>query len=108
MKSLKRIFIFSTAVLLNSCTIEKRVHMPGYHIEWNHSKGNVSQNKQQDKDLILTEEQQQSALQENYTAEEQVVLKSVELEKTDETITQNITITPEISNVISSHLSKTF
>jgi hypothetical protein len=104
MKSLKTIsiFLFSIALLLNSCTVEKRVHMPGYHIEWNHSKGNVSQNKSQSEDRITTEEQHQTAFQEDNAAEEQVILKSVQSENNVEPTPQNVTITPEISSTLSS------
>jgi hypothetical protein len=29
------LFIFSTLILLGACTIEKRLHNPGYNIQWN-------------------------------------------------------------------------
>jgi len=37
--------IFSVVLLLMSCSIEKRVHMPGYHISWNKTDIPVSKNK---------------------------------------------------------------
>jgi TM2 domain-containing membrane protein YozV len=38
MKSFLRLSTFTVVlgVIFNSCTVEKRVHMSGYHIEWNH------------------------------------------------------------------------
>lgn len=36
MKTIKQLSLLGLAILLilNSCTIEKRVHLPGYHVEW--------------------------------------------------------------------------
>lgn len=46
-------FILASCVLIiQSCTIQKRQHLPGYHIEWNsrhaHSEGNFSENTQRE------------------------------------------------------------
>jgi TM2 domain-containing membrane protein YozV len=40
MRTLKQLFLVgaAAALLTSSCTMEKRVYMPGYHIEWNNSK----------------------------------------------------------------------
>jgi hypothetical protein len=40
MKNLKNQLFFGLALMLvlSSCTIEKRMYMPGYHVEWNKSK----------------------------------------------------------------------
>jgi TM2 domain len=42
MKSLRQFFFtgLAIALFLSSCTMEKRVYMSGYHIEWNKSKHN--------------------------------------------------------------------
>jgi hypothetical protein len=34
--------ILTAMILLASCTIEKRVYRPGYHIEWHHSKKSIA------------------------------------------------------------------
>ena len=43
-------FLFAFAlVALASCSVEKRVYQPGYHIEWNHyAKQDVEQDQFQD------------------------------------------------------------
>lgn len=39
MKVIKlNIFFIILLLVFNSCSIQKRVHLPGYHIEWNHTK----------------------------------------------------------------------
>ncbi len=42
MKSIKQLLFtgLATMLILSSCTMEKRVYMSGYHIEWNKSKHN--------------------------------------------------------------------
>lgn len=98
MKSFKLLSFLTLSILLvlNSCSIEKRVHMPGYHIEWHHSKGNVSENKIKTEDRILSEEQQESAFQEDQKIEEQVVLSTKETEKFSSDVENNSSKTTSV------------
>ncbi len=47
MKHLKTTYlsILSVLLLFTSCTIEKRVHLPGYYIEWHKSGNSLTKNK---------------------------------------------------------------
>lgn len=47
MKHLKTIFLATLSLLLLfvSCTIEKRVHLPGYYVEWHKSGKSLAKNK---------------------------------------------------------------
>jgi hypothetical protein len=93
MKSFKLLAFsaLSILILLNSCSIEKRVHMPGYHVEWHHSKGHVSENKIKTEDPIIAEEQQELVFQEVDQTEELVVLSSNETENVSPSIEKNVT-----------------
>jgi TM2 domain-containing membrane protein YozV len=67
MKTIKQLSLLGLAILLilNSCTIEKRVHLPGYHVEWKNGmrhankQGSVSEDNeaQIEKNQIKTVEQ---------------------------------------------------
>ncbi len=48
MRNLRKTLVLSAAalVLITSCTMEKRVYMPGYHIEWNNGKTTASKQTQ--------------------------------------------------------------
>lgn len=58
-------FLFAFAlVALASCSVEKRVYQPGYHIEWNHyAKQDVEQDVEQDATQDFAQDATQDATQ---------------------------------------------
>jgi len=63
MKNLKHLLFSGLALMLvlSSCTMEKRVYMSGYHIEWNKSKQNPDRQELVNKDNGKTTEQNKIA-----------------------------------------------
>ena len=56
----KIIFVLSSILLMASCSMEKRVHMSGYHMEWNNkkyhpAKNEITGNDNSKKDLALVD-----------------------------------------------------
>lgn len=105
MKSFKLLSFFTISILLilNSCSIEKRVHMPGYHVEWHNSKGHVSEHKIKSEDVIRPEEQQQSAFQETDKKVEPIVISTLETENVsseiEKTIPASTTLPEEVQSI---------
>lgn len=54
---MKKIILFGIGAMLiiSSCTIEKRVYMRGYNIEWNNHLGKFKKDKVQDEDLSYSD-----------------------------------------------------
>jgi len=69
MKNLKHLLFSGLALMLvlSSCTMEKRIYMSGYHIEWNKNKQHAdkselaSNNKTAEQNQIVREEQSETA-----------------------------------------------
>jgi TM2 domain-containing membrane protein YozV len=131
MKSIKQ-FLFiglSIMLVLTSCTIEKRVYMSGYHIEWKNGKQNSNKQelvsndnkKQTEKNQIETVEQSENEINtidnsptvnDNLTAsvDNSVIIipfrKIVSFSKKENTVTANINPTTETKNLIANKVSK--
>jgi hypothetical protein len=132
MKSIKQIFYTGLAsmLILSSCSIEKRVYMPGYHIEWANSKhnsdkqelGSKSIEKKTEQNQIATVEQSEnenktvgnslSVNEENITAslDKTVIIpnhQKISLSKKENTITAQTTPSSETKTVISKKVAQT-
>ena len=134
MKTIKQLSLLGLAILLilNSCTIEKRVHLPGYHVEWKN--GMRHSNKQElvikdneaqiEKNQIKTVEQSEKAVNttdivlvsttndDNISASmdnDAIIIpsqKTVAFDKKVNAITSKVTSTSETKSVIVSKESK--
>jgi len=62
MKTIKQLSLLGLAILLilNSCTIEKRVHLPGYHVEWKNGMRHANKHELVSEDNITQIEINQS------------------------------------------------
>jgi hypothetical protein len=76
MKSLRPLlfFFFSFLIGFTSCTVEKRVHMPGYHTTWNKAKHKSDRLETKNDDVI------QTAQDEQVVEEEQLEKSSIVIE----------------------------
>lgn len=133
MKSIKQLSFIGMVItlVLTSCTMEKRVYMSGYHIEWNKRIHNsdkqelvISENsKKSDENITVTVEQlvkatntndtyfTSTATDENITAslDNSVIIpsrKSVSFSKNENSVTANTNQTFEGKTVISKKISK--
>ncbi len=63
MKKIHQLILLGMAVsmILNSCSVEKRVYRPGFHIEWNQSKNNRNLPDESFKETGQVAEQAQNA-----------------------------------------------
>lgn len=97
MKSLKQLSFIGLAIMLvlSSCTMEKRVYMSGYHIEWNKSKHNP--------------DRQELAINDNGKQTEQNQIETIEQSENEtNTIDNNITASVDNSVIASSHKTVSF
>jgi TM2 domain-containing membrane protein YozV len=117
MKSLKQFFFIGLAIslILTSCTMEKRVYMSGYHVEWKKNKHNLDrqlasnenekQNQietlEQSKNEVNTIDQSSIINEDNFTASvgNSIVIPSrkiVALNKEENTVTAKAKSTSEV------------
>ena len=92
MKSIKQLSFIGLAIILvlNSCTMEKRVYMSGYHIEWKKSKHNPDK-----QELVSNENGKQTAQNQIGTVELSInktnsVVNSFEPTITDDNISASV------------------
>ena len=100
MKSIKQLSFIGLAItlVLSSCTMEKRVYMSGYHIQWNKSKHNPDK-----QELVNTDSRKQTVEQsENET---KTVDNSFAQTVTDDNITASV---DNNSVIIPSHKTVSF
>lgn len=78
------IYILPAMLLLASCSVEKRVHMTGYHIEWKKSKANYEEqqiaNNQDDDEILVVQqwESQQKANENSPTSTDDNLTASID------------------------------
>ena len=131
MKSIKQLSFIGLAIMLvlTSCTMEKRVYMSGYHIDWKNGKHNSNKQelvsndneKQTEQNQIGTVEQSEnenntidnapSVNDNNLTAsvDNSVIIpshKPVSFSKKENTISAKTNLTTETKNVIANKVSK--
>jgi hypothetical protein len=76
MKSIKQLSFIGLAIMLvlNSCTMEKRVYMSGYHIRWNKSKHNPDKQElvknDNSKQTVEQSESETNSVDDSYTPTE--------------------------------------
>lgn len=122
MKSLKQLSFIGLAItlVLSSCTMEKRIYMSGYHIEWSKSKHNPDKQELVNNDSRkLTVEQSENetntvdnsfaptVIDENITASadnNSVIIipshKTVSFSKNENTVTSKTNLTSETKTII--------
>lgn len=115
MKSIKQLSFIGLAIMLvlTSCTMEKRVYMSGYHIEWKKSKHKPDRQELANHDNAKQTEQNQTVTVEQSEAATNTVDNSFVPTVTEDNITASVdnqqTILPqkEKNNLFSSHKVKT-
>ena len=132
MKSIKQLSFIGLAIMLvlTSCTMEKRVYMSGYHIDWKNGKHNSNKQelvsndneKQTEQNQIGTVEQTENetntidnspTVNDNHTAsvDNSVIIipsrKTVSFSKKENTVTAKTNPTFETKTVITNKVTKT-
>jgi len=104
MKSIKQLSFIGLAIMLvlNSCTMEKRVYMSGYHIEWNKSKNNPDRQELVSNDNVKKIEQSQIGTIEQYKN------GSNTLENVPTIDNENLTASLDNSIILPSHKTISF
>jgi len=82
------LFVFLTitsVIMMNSCTVTKRVHRKGFHVEWRKSNKTQDQNQKQDKLVekkkIMLEDSQEMSKTNAHSTEERVEKEIFQAEK---------------------------
>jgi hypothetical protein len=95
MKSIKQLSFLGllTTLILASCTLEKRVYLSGYHIDWLNGKPNPDKNKLKVEDISKNSEEDRTL-----TVDQSVITSSNTVDKPTDQSIEDINITASADN----------